>query len=370
MDVVYPCRFGENPELRYSLRSLANLPHDRVWIFGGAPAWARAAVVPTDQSRTKYANTTGALHAACLHEEVSDPFVLMNDDFYIMRPVPEVPALNRGTVATVIAEYRARLYDSVYLRGMAETAALLERMGFADPLSYELHIPLVVHKEAMLAAIEAGRELAVPHKRTIYGNIAGLGGEVTADVKVFAPDQPLPRGAWLSTDDRTYARVAPLLEWLFPDPSPYESPQETPGAYSSHAGWPASKKGDDMGQTTITKARLYRIDPETGHRRLAYPAGAAVPVEEYEALTGRTAAPEPAVPAQAAAPSQPAAPERTKNPTVAELKARLDELGVEYPAKARLAELTELVSEAEAAAAEADGSDDDDAAEGDDAGDE
>ena len=40
MDAVYYVRPGDrNDELRYSLRSLANLPHDRVWIVGHTPPW-------------------------------------------------------------------------------------------------------------------------------------------------------------------------------------------------------------------------------------------------------------------------------------------------------------------------------------------
>lgn len=39
MDILYLCRPGENLELRYSLRSLRNVPHGRVWIFGDCPDW-------------------------------------------------------------------------------------------------------------------------------------------------------------------------------------------------------------------------------------------------------------------------------------------------------------------------------------------
>ena len=39
-DVVYCVKDDpDNEELRYSLRSLKNLPHQKVWIYGGGPKW-------------------------------------------------------------------------------------------------------------------------------------------------------------------------------------------------------------------------------------------------------------------------------------------------------------------------------------------
>jgi len=228
VDVVYLCREGENEELRYSLRSLRNLPHDRVWIFGGAPEWLRGAeLVPVDQRASKYRVTTAAMRAACLHPGVSDPFVLMNDDFFVMEPVAELPVLNRGPVDVVAEDYARRIGTSRYLKGMLATRDLLRELGYRRPLSYELHVPLPVHKAEMLEALEVGEAAGIPvlHKRTLYGNLAGLGGETIADVKVCGRRrQTLPAGPWLSTLDATFPSVLPLLARRFPRPSPFEPP--------------------------------------------------------------------------------------------------------------------------------------------------
>lgn len=228
MDVVYLCREGENEELRYSLRSLRNLPHDRVWVFGGAPEWLRGAeLVPVDQHASKYRVTTAAMRAACLHPRVSDPFALMNDDFFVMEPVAGVPALNRGPVDVVAAEYGRRIGASPYLEGMLATRDLLASLGCERPLSYELHVPLPVHKAEMLRALEVGQAAGIPvlHKRTLYGNLAGLGGETIADVKICGRRQCIPVGPWLSTLDATFPRAHPLLAHRFPRPSPFEPEQ-------------------------------------------------------------------------------------------------------------------------------------------------
>jgi hypothetical protein len=236
VDVVYLCREGENEELRYSLRSLANLPHERVWIFGGAPEWATAIEhVPTDQRDTKYRVTTRALRAACEHEGVSDPFVLFNDDFYLMRRIDEVPVLHRGLVADVLADYVRRWHGgSSYSRGMAQTADLLASLGFPAPLSYELHVPLPVHKRAMLEALDVGEAsgIAVLHKRTLYGNLARLGGDRLTDVKIVGGREgriagrriARARSTWLSSSDASFAGLEPLLRHYFPAPSRHEPP--------------------------------------------------------------------------------------------------------------------------------------------------
>lgn len=235
MDVVYLCREGENEELRYSLRSLRNLPHGRVWIFGGAPEWTRGAeLVPTDQHDTKYRVTTRAMRAACRHPEVSDPFALFNDDFYVMQPVPEVPVLHRGPVAEVLAYYERRWGGrSGYSAGMRETADLLRRLGYEEPLSYELHVPLPIHKGAMLEALDAGEAsgITVLHKRTLYGNLARIGGERASDCKIVSRSDGRIAGrnvaevpTWLSSSDASFAGLAPLLQHRFPQPSPFEPP--------------------------------------------------------------------------------------------------------------------------------------------------
>ena len=91
-DIVIPCRPGANEELRYALRSLKNLPHRDVWIIGGIPDWVRdVRFYEYPRSTTKYETTAQHMVTACRHPEISDPFVLMNDDFYIMKPMKTVP---------------------------------------------------------------------------------------------------------------------------------------------------------------------------------------------------------------------------------------------------------------------------------------
>jgi hypothetical protein len=228
LDLVYVVRPGDqNDELRYSLRSVAeNLPHRRVWVVGHLPPWVTGTEwLPTDQSDTKYRNSTGNVRAACEHPAISDPFVLMNDDFFVLKPIEAIPALHRGPVDQVAASYESSYGWSTYLGGMRDTADLLRGLGVAEPISYELHVPMVVHKAEMLEALEVGAHVPVLHKRTMYGNLAGVGGEETEDVKVSL-QRPDWRPSWtfLSTDAKTWRRgVGEFVRMSFPEAGRYEA---------------------------------------------------------------------------------------------------------------------------------------------------
>lgn len=228
-DLVVPVREGAaNTQLRYALRSwAANLPHRRVWLVGYRPPWvADVGHVPTRQTGTKYANTTAAVRAAIEHPDITDRFILCNDDFFVMTPQPqELPVYHRGPVRDVEAYYATR-GNGAYLRGLRETRDLLVSLGHPDPLSYELHVPLPVDKAGMLAALEAGRHLDVLHKRSFYGVLAGIGGEYMADVKILrrGPRAFDASSPFLSTmpDSFAHGHVGQHIRRAFPLACRYE----------------------------------------------------------------------------------------------------------------------------------------------------
>lgn len=223
MDVVYLLKPDEgNEELRFSLRSLANLTHERVWLAGYRPTWVNeVGHIPTRQNRDRHVNTTLNMWAACQHPEVSDPFILFNDDFFAMHRIVEVPTWHRGTVAQFI---RRPNVVGQYGSGAGATAELLHRLGYDDPLCYEVHAPLVVHKQVMLRALDLGRGVRTLHKRTLYGNLADLGGYQHADVKVHGDEKPDERWPFWSTEDFSFSlcRVGDLIRGRFGTPSRYE----------------------------------------------------------------------------------------------------------------------------------------------------
>lgn len=233
-DIVIPVREGEhNPELRWALRSLALVPHGQVWIAGHMPAWVRGVrCIPTTQNRSKYENSTGNLLAACGQPAVAESFVLWNDDIFLLESIEKIPVLHRGPISAVIDYYRS-IASKAYLRGMETTVEILARLGIDDPLSYELHVPLPMTKSGFLYAHQAATADGMPptrvlHKRTLFGNLARIGGQLTHDVKVTRLENtwaPKPGQLFVSTIETLWARhpAGQHVRDLFPDPGPYEA---------------------------------------------------------------------------------------------------------------------------------------------------
>ncbi|WP_037870681.1 hypothetical protein [Streptomyces sp. SPB074] len=226
-DIVYVVKPGDrNEELRYSLRSLAHLPHARVWIAGHCPSWVRGVGrIPVPPRATKYQSSTANLRAAAEHPEVAEGFLYFNDDFFIMRPLDRMPVLHRGPLARVEAYYATRGRGR-YLRGLRETRVLLAQLGHHRPLSYELHVPMPMRKAQVLETLDTGAHLEVLHKRTLYGMMHQLGGREISDPKILTRGPAFPRSVpFLSTlpDSFAHGQVGAHIRARFPEPGPYET---------------------------------------------------------------------------------------------------------------------------------------------------
>ncbi len=226
MDVVYVCREGENEELRYSLRSLANLPHDNVWVIGGAPSWYTGNRIKVKQQSNKYANVRANLRALVNCGDISDEFVLMNDDFFVVQPVETVDYYHGGDYMDKIKRFEEYSPGSAYVQVLWDTVHILAYQGSPTTLDYDLHVPMRMEKELLgpLLPYEAS-------KRTLYGNLFRVGGEHIEDVKVHSRpiaqfpshDFTVSKFPYVSSSDRTFRIVHNrLLKKRFRDPSPYE----------------------------------------------------------------------------------------------------------------------------------------------------
>lgn len=235
-DVVYVVRPGDdNEELRYSLRSVAqNAPHRNVWIAGTIPSWVRNVKrLPLVPQPNKFANQRQSLHAVAACPDISDPFVLFNDDMFVMEPISEWRTWNLDTIEEhwggPIGNVDKR--DNEWLHAVWCTYKWMQEQGHPNPLYYENHTPLLYDKVKLAGVLEeypADSPFVVNGTYPICG--AGGEGEWGANAKlafegvldVFAS---LALGMpYLSTEDRSFAEQA-LGEFIrnnFPDPCKYE----------------------------------------------------------------------------------------------------------------------------------------------------
>jgi hypothetical protein len=215
LDVVIVCRPGPNEELRYALRSLANLPHGRVVIAGAWPDWVRdVTTVPVARRPGKYEQTTANLLAALDH--VDGPFWHTYDDVFVMHPMNGIPVMHRGDLREVVAPPN-------HASAMRTLAARLWAEELPT-LCYETHAPMLLEPQGVLDALRFDVAPTVRHqvKRSVYGNLLGLGGVQVRDFKTTEiADRP-----FISTNETVFARK-PIGAWIrerFPDESPYEVP--------------------------------------------------------------------------------------------------------------------------------------------------
>ena len=182
IDLVYICGSGHNEELRYSIRSaVKNLKFNNLWVVGGKPNWYIGNYIEVAQNKSKYVNARNNLRAICSSPEISDSFILMNDDFYIMNKVDNVPYMHGGLLADKITKYKNLTGDTRYVLMLKRTLLNLSRRINKDVLDYELHVPMVMEKEKLLNVIE------LPDLwRSRYGNTFNVGGIEMDDVKVYS----------------------------------------------------------------------------------------------------------------------------------------------------------------------------------------
>lgn len=229
LDVVYPYKATvDDAELRYSLRSLTNLPHGDVWIVGDKPDWlTNVCHIPGNRHRhNKPRNVFDNIRLAALHPHVSDRFVVMNDDFFILAP-GRLPVEYRCSLAEHITSLRNRI--SPWVRSLRGAHAWLAAQGITDPLSYELHKPFVADKAKMAEVLAGALEqdpLVPPQWRTVYGNYWRIGGtQAEQDCKRYGRNggEQLDGARFVSSSESSWPALRPLIEARFPTPSRYEA---------------------------------------------------------------------------------------------------------------------------------------------------
>ena len=228
MDYVYICRPGENEELRYSIRSvIANAPEGRVWLIGSKPDWYVGNFIPVKDKFGKFENIRQCQIAAAKSDDISDDFVLMNDDFFIVRKLLGVPTLCGSLLKDRVDEYRLLTGGSSYVTLLHQTMMYLKRQGTKDPIDYDIHVPMVFNKTKLRSIVDQSLSI-----RSLYGNTFAIGGEQINDVKSYKDrrfesrsyDYIAGSSPYLSTEDDSFALAYEhVLKDMFPDPSPYEA---------------------------------------------------------------------------------------------------------------------------------------------------
>lgn len=229
LDVVYFVKDGQNEELTFSLRSVEkNLAHRSVWIYGGKPKEIEpdhyVHIIQNPNKGTKWDRVRAMFRAVCLNQEISEDFILFNDDFYVLTPTDKISPTYRCGLAehiiTIECNYNDRPTD--YSLELRKTFKKLNELGLST-LSYELHTPIILNRHKLLEVMGAFPDEHCT--RTLYGNYLALGGHQQKDVKIYKNGQSIDKTArFLSSEDSTFktSGVEEYLSELFPEKSKFE----------------------------------------------------------------------------------------------------------------------------------------------------
>lgn len=243
LDLVYIVKEDEhNEDLRYSLRSIAKYyPESKVWIVGYKPSWVmNVNYLPLIQNgEDKWQNSINNIIAACNCPNISDDFILMNDDFFMIKPIAPIEMvsnMNLGLLTNSIVKYKDK--KTSWHEAFRQVKELLEKLGVDGPYyDYETHLPLEINKQKFLEVInlplvkEFMKTSNVLHKRSLYKNFyKSTGLTLPADVKVEKYDDSIFRVdicGWLSVYDgqvngTKYPFLNKLLRSSFANPCIYE----------------------------------------------------------------------------------------------------------------------------------------------------
>lgn len=238
IDAVYVLKddTGErNWELRYSLRSLERYIsgiRNVVIVTNTLPPFINPEAVThiqeTDRENTKDQSIFRKVLTACESDLVSDPFLFLNDDHFLLQKAE----------ASSIPNYVKRdhrLRDSkgtdAYSSRLRRTSKELRLKGFSDR-HFDVHFPIIYEKEKFIRMSESFRwRIAAGFVvKSLYGNFHNLEGVEATDCKLSGdlPESDIRRrinGRFVfSTKDKanTPAMLAVLEDLCGAEPSRWE----------------------------------------------------------------------------------------------------------------------------------------------------
>lgn len=185
MDVVYIHKQKNSEEIIWSIKSVRkNLKHDNIYVVGDDPGVDGVIII---QPKKKWWSRLSKFHdqvnkylTAAEHPDISEDFVVMNDDFFIMDPWKPY-TYHRGSLKKHI---ESRVAHDPYRRSLEATRRYLDAQGKSS-LSYELHTPMVFNKHklrSLLYSIDMGINPCY-QIRSLYGNTYDEVASYTPDFK-------------------------------------------------------------------------------------------------------------------------------------------------------------------------------------------
>ncbi len=221
LDVIIPLRdrpsLYNDMELKYCLRSIDKHMNVRdVWCVGIPRDWLSVNWIPHPDIQGNYDERHESVRRkilkACRSPFISDPFLLFNDDFFLLRGIDHMYDYYDGTIPD-------RLKDAAagYRKRMEAT------IPYSDGKNYEVHTPVLINKKLF---IEVAREGML--YRNIYCSASDTEKKSIKDPKLYLRSdhdkfRDFAKQNWMfSTSEFSFALLMKDMDRLYPEKSRWE----------------------------------------------------------------------------------------------------------------------------------------------------
>ena len=229
-DVVYvlngKSKYG-NEEIRYSIRSMWQYGRNlgRLCIVGQRPSFLNVwKHIPStdliDPVWCKDINIAHDILLACADPEISDPFIFLSDDNFMIRTFDA-----DAFPAYYMDAYKPDM-SSTYERAVHNTFMILWGLGYARLINrfFDIHLPIPIHKKCMIDAFARFDWRNQPFTvKTIYANQCDrLVPVKTTDCKIRNPKSFPTCPIGFSTNDEITPELWTAIKSRYPSPSKWE----------------------------------------------------------------------------------------------------------------------------------------------------
>lgn len=231
LDIVYVLKESNIiDDLRYSLRSLINVTgYNKIWFVGYCPnGTIPDGYIRTAQTKNKWLNSLDNVIAACKNNNITNDFILFNDDFFAINKVNLLTDLNLccGTLDQAILKFSV-MNKSRWRDAHKQTKELLQKLQCKHFDNFAVHIPVMINRKKFLNMMNKSEvinhigDYRLLSYRSVYGNLNWNNPKTIVDIKLEKDEDIADKAMkrqWVSVRDNVtnnlnkYPKLKSILE--------------------------------------------------------------------------------------------------------------------------------------------------------------
>lgn len=220
-------------ELKYSLRSLERYGRNygKVYIVGDKPPYLNDKIIhikKEDKAANKERRIYEKLLCACQTEEISNPFLLFNDDYFLTRSI-DLSLIGYFYFDRLENKVKSRKLNDIYRNALKNTAQALTERGLPTK-HFDIHFPMKYYKDKFIEVM-TGYDWEVRYGyviKSLYANSLKIQGEDKPDHKIYLSHnkreiREVVKNSDIFSTDKITRALAEILQELYPNQSSYEN---------------------------------------------------------------------------------------------------------------------------------------------------